>query len=497
MRNNSRAATLALCTLLLSSCGGDNNPAGPGGGGSGSGLPEPNPASVTVATDPGRMSTARIPITGGSLQATGSDGTVYTLTVPADALISDTTITMTPISDVSGLAVTGGRFAGVQLEPEGLRFLQPLSLRIAPPEGAHQEAVALSYHGNGSEVHRVPLTPDPDLLEIHLMHFSGNLIYLGNNTYILPLNNIIPTDAEDRIESELQQILHEERQRQLRGEEPDPTLGEKVAAGLREYYTEVVQPTLGRMQTDCSYSRTALPRALSWVRQVQLWSLGEGFSAEIETITGAMINSLRNCFDEGKKDCIDTSDPVLMNELVGITRQLELLGALDDAHNALNPEFWCSKGWSGTTSRTRRLGGSVTDVILGDVQWEIDSAETHPGIVTTYQIKRGTIHWEQKGTDEFGCTYQGGPLSFDLTPADGKMIVDEINHTYQATGIASHFAIVTVTCPPTQPPGGTADVSVGDWLITPALPLAADAKKLSGTWDYPTPDNTYVWDFAR
>jgi hypothetical protein len=494
MRDYSYAAALALGTLLLANCGGDSSPAGPGDG-SGSGQPAPHPASVTVSLDPAHTATARVPITGGTIQATGPDGTVYTLTVPADALISDTTITMTPISDVDGLDVSGGRFAGVQLEPDGLRFLQALTLRISPPEGAHQDAVALSYHGSGSEVHRVPLTPDPELLEIHLMHFSGSLVYLGNNTFIAPLDGIVPSDAEDRIESELQQLYQEERRHALLGEEGDPELGTKTEGLFREYYTEVVQPTFSRMQTDCSYARTATLRAMGWVRQVQLVSMGEVFAAETEAVTEAVINALRNCFDQGKKDCIDTSDPVLMNELVGITRQLELLGGLDDAHNALNPDLQCSKGWAGTTSRTLKLGGSVTDVILGDVQWEIDTTQTHPGISTTYQIKRGTIHWEQKGTDEFGCTHQGGPLSFDLVPTDGNMAFDEMNHTYQATGIATHFATVTVTCPPGQP-SYSSDASVGDWLITPVLALP-DSGKLSGTWDYPTPDNTYVWEFRR
>lgn len=496
MRDSSCAAALALSTLLLVNCGGsDSNPVGPGDGG-GSGLPAPNPANVTVTQEPTRAATARIPIAGGALQATGSDGTLYTLTVPADALISDTTITMTPITDVAGLNVSGGRFAGVQLEPDGLRFLAPLSLRIVPPEGAHQEAVALSYHGSGSEVYRVPLTPDPDLLEIDLMHFSGALIYLGNNTFIAPLDDIVPTDPEDRIRSEFQQLLQTERHHQLLGEEGDPDLNAKLEVLFHRWYNELVEPTLSRIQTDCSYSRTAVPRAVAFIRQVQLFGAAEDFAAEDEAITQAAIAGLRNCFDEGKKDCIDTSDPVLMNELVGITRQLELLGSLDDAHNALNPDLGCSKGWSGTTSRTLHLSGNVTDVILGDVQWEIDTTQTHPGISTTYRVKRGTIHWEQKGTDEFGCTHQGGPLSFDLTSADGQMIVEEMNHTYQATGIASHFTTVTVTCPPDQP-SYSSDVSVGDWLVTPVLPISASDTTLSGAYDFPTPDNTYEWEFRR
>ena len=366
-----------------------------------------------------------------------------------------------------------------------------------PPEGARHSAVALSYHGGGSEAHRVPLTPDPDRLEVHLLHFSGAFIYLGNNTFIAPLDNIVPTDPEDQIRSTLETFLREERQHQLIGEEGDPTLGSRIESALREYYQKVVEPTLSRMQTDCSYARTAMPRANAWVRQVQLVGLAEDFAAEQQAVILAEVEALRNCFDEGKKDCIDTSDPVLMTELTGITRQLEIIGQLDDAHNALNPELQCSRGWSGTTRRTLKLNGdALTDVILGDVQWEVDTANTHPGIETRYVIKRGTLHWEQKGTDEHGCIHEGGPLSFDLSPQDGSLVINELDHTYQATGIAMNFAPVTVTCPAGMP-SYTADAHVGNWLVTPALPLEEGAKTLSGTWAYPVPENIFDWQFVR
>jgi hypothetical protein len=496
MRDARCALSLALWALLLVSCsGGENNATGPGDNPSDPVLPEPKPANVTVTLDPARIASVRVPTSGGTLEATGADGTVYTLTIPPDALLADTTITMTPLTDVAGLQLSGGRFVGVQLEPDGLRFFQPATLRVAPPEGAHQTAVGFSYHGNGAEAHPVPLTPDPDLLEMPVLHFSGKFIYLGNNIFLAPIDEIRATDPEDRVTSELAEFLREERRRALVGEEPDPSLGERVETALRAYYRLAIQPSLARMQTDCGYAETAEPRAMSWVRQVELWGAGEVFAEEENAVVEASIAALRNCFEVAKGDCLDTSDPLLMETALLLTRQLELLGAGDDAHNALNPDLQCSRGWNANTRRTLKLNGfALTDEILGEVQWEIDTAASHPGIETRYRVSHGRIRWEQKGTDVNGCTHQGGPLNFDLTPQDGQMVVDEINHTYQATGIASHFGTVTVTCPPGQP-SYTADASVGDWLITPALPFVGDT--LRGTWEYPTPDNIFEWEFKR
>ena len=41
-------------------------------------------------------------------------------------------------------------------------------------------------------------------------------------------------------------------------------------------------------------------------------------------------------------------------------------------------------------------GSGVTDIITTDVQWVIDSANTYPGVQTRYQIKRGSIQWEER-----------------------------------------------------------------------------------------------------
>jgi hypothetical protein len=76
------------------------------------------------------------------------------------------------------------------------------------------------------------------------------------------------------------------------------------------------------------------------------------------------------------------------------------------------------------------------------------------------------------------------------------MVIDEINHTYQVTGIASHFTTSSVSCPPGQP-SYTAQVSLGPWLITPLTPFPENARELSGTYEYPGLNTTFVWDFMR
>jgi hypothetical protein len=494
MRDFHHVAVAALSALVLSSCsGGDNGPSGPSD-------PEqpdtPHPESVSVTTDPSRAASARILTTGGSVQATGADGTVYTLTIPADALLFDTTITMTPLTGVAGLDSPDGQPLGVQLEPDGLRFLNFATLTFSPPEGARRQAFAFSYHGNGAELHRVPLTPDPNILEVKLLHFSGNVLVPGpvEGTFVAaPEQGLSPTDWEDLAQAKIAEVFQDERDRLARGEGIDPERGEKLQEILQAYWEKGVEPTLNAMMTDCKVAQKLADRAWDFERTVELLGYHDNFEPQEGQVHGAVVAAWENCFRQTLGECLKRSNPQQIEQASIYSRRLALLGIEDPEYNWVNPDLYCEGGWIGTTTRTLKLSGDVTDVITAEVEWEIDSANTHPGIVTQYRIKSGSMHWEQKGTDQDGCSHQGGPQTFDLTPQDGVIVKTEGQQpTYQATGMAIHYTQVTVTCPPTLP-SYTSDVSASDWLITPVVPFDARATELSGT--YQMGDITYTWQF--
>lgn len=117
------------------------------------GLPAPNPIMVAARPDAGRAATASIGAAGGTVTATGADGTRYTLTVPPDALVHTEAITLTPAADIDGMPFAATGVRAVSIGPEGLQFIEPATLTItpltAPPEGSRQ--VGLAYEGAGAE----------------------------------------------------------------------------------------------------------------------------------------------------------------------------------------------------------------------------------------------------------------------------------------------------------------------------------------------------------
>ena len=75
------------------------------------------------------------PEDGATIEAVGSDGTEYRLTIPPDALMKPVIIVMTPIAAIPNLPLTDGLGAGIELLPDGLIFFKPASLEITPASG--------------------------------------------------------------------------------------------------------------------------------------------------------------------------------------------------------------------------------------------------------------------------------------------------------------------------------------------------------------------------
>ena len=131
--------------------------------------------SVSAQLDPSRAVSKLVPTQGGTLSATAADGTVFTLTLPAGALLSEEEITMTPVAAVDRLPLSGGLVAGVQLAPEGLLLFQPATLVINPPTAIPiDEEITFAWRGTGEEFFLYP--PDPlgtPAISLSLVHFSG------------------------------------------------------------------------------------------------------------------------------------------------------------------------------------------------------------------------------------------------------------------------------------------------------------------------------------
>ncbi len=148
-----------VCGLLVSGC--------------------PNVANVAVERA-GKV-TESIGPEGGEVSCTASGGTVYTLSIPADALADAVDITITPVTSIANLPLSGGLAGAVELAPPGLAFARPATLTIegaaAPPAG--QIAIGFGFEGDASSFEVALANADNGRLTVLVQHFSGSGVGFG------------------------------------------------------------------------------------------------------------------------------------------------------------------------------------------------------------------------------------------------------------------------------------------------------------------------------
>lgn len=131
-------------------------------------------APPLTTEDPTRRVTAVVPRSGGTVQTTNAAGATLTLTVPANAVPADTTISITPLTAFQNLPL-GPLVSGVSLEPSGLTFATPATLTITLPPGyAVPEPGLAGFIANsaGRNLQAVPASVAGGAVTLAVAHFS-------------------------------------------------------------------------------------------------------------------------------------------------------------------------------------------------------------------------------------------------------------------------------------------------------------------------------------
>jgi hypothetical protein len=210
--------------------------------------------NVSPVLETDRQSSATIGMEGGSIEATGSDGTQYTLTIPAEALITDTEITITPILDIPDLPMSGGLVGGAHFEPSGLELFRTATLRVALPSaldlGSDALLAGFTYDGDGKNLALGIAEAEADALTLPILHFSGG----GSGSATpLDLEGTFAAGTADAFSAEVLESF----------DKGDFTT---LDSSVRRWYEQLVKPAL---QAAVS-SDQALERAL---REYRRWFL--------------------------------------------------------------------------------------------------------------------------------------------------------------------------------------------------------------------------------
>jgi hypothetical protein len=307
--------------------GGTADTGGPGGGGSGStidparGLEVPNPRNVTPTLEAARAAKATIGSAGGTLSATGANGTKFTLTIPANALAGDTEIVMTPIASIGGLPFD--RLVGaVDLKPEGVRFYRPVRLTFEPTSPVPLDRQSpFVYSGSGQDLRNYGLVADPVKLEMTLVHFTGAGVADGTAGQRSAQQARPPANYEGQFEQRGAPLASDLRDGKITADE----FNAQWTALNRQYYEAVVKPRLAAAETNDELGELAISTFLGWARQLELLGASESFQAELDAGSESMRRILENAYRKAFQRCVG-GEIGQIQRMLGFARTAQLLG---------------------------------------------------------------------------------------------------------------------------------------------------------------------------
>ena len=231
--------------------------------------PETQPVTVTTTVDQGRAVSAMIGPAGGSLTATGADGSRYVLEVPADALVVETEITMTPIESMDGLPLEDGLAAGVQLEPEGVSFYDFVTLTIEPAQAIPvEQQLPIGISGEMGAVYLPLIDMDPEIVRLRLTHFSSAGLSKGLLSDLEPVRQRLGGDVETRVNSLMAAEVAWGRQQGKSGPDLDA-----VTYLLKVYREHVLDTRVKAAGESCAAARLAMETTMAYGRWVQIFGL--------------------------------------------------------------------------------------------------------------------------------------------------------------------------------------------------------------------------------
>jgi hypothetical protein len=323
---------------------------------------EPNPLRVSVTLEAETRTAEVIPVSGGTLTATGSDGTRYTLVIPENALLSDQEIRMTPVSSIEGLPFGNGVIAAVDLKPDGLAFLEPATLTIQPPQGVSpKDFVGFSYIHEGEELFLYPSEATDTSVIFSVMHFTG---YGGGSDPAGDSSSMakyVPSSGESQAAQKAAAAV--QKAKLSGGDVPD----DEVRDILLEWYNTTVFPNLRAAVSDDSKLESSGLEFARWWRAVGHWGLENDLDNQIQRAKNLFYKAMNNAIKMRNERCKSQTDPTNVRRLMRLAKLAygaQLYGSTEEqGDDALDKTAKCAKFELQFTSRIENLAGCQSNFI--------------------------------------------------------------------------------------------------------------------------------------
>ena len=311
------AALTSALAVVLAACGGAADDAAP--------------TSRTPAADAARVSAKSVGAGGGSVSTTAADGTAYTLQIPAGALATPVEIRLTPITDMGSAPLAANVRGAVLMEPSGLRFRIPATLRItgAAAVPAGKKLIGFSTANDGSRFRLNLARQEGAAALVHVTHFSTGGTAAAAPAELPPLVPLAPrlADADDAV-ARLAELAAR-----------DAGLVQIVDV-FRQWFVEIVRPALTQADgsTDPAFQLDAMLAYKEWISAMDFVAdraslelaladeLRQAAPAATRVFRAAIAGNLADCASSALTTTARLASVSLASTMQGVAQSVGLAG---------------------------------------------------------------------------------------------------------------------------------------------------------------------------
>ena len=294
---------------------------------------DPPAVNVTLQVDETRAARGVLSTQGGSITATGADGSTFTLTIPSDALLGEEEIILTPLTGMSGLPDGVTLAAGVQLAPDGLLLLKPGILTIEPKQPVPPDReLPVGWARRGERIHAPLVEPKPGVATFPITHFSGAAITSASSPAAASSLDAPPAPCSGQYFSGFGAMIRRARVDALmgRGSADLSTIADKFIENSNRYLKNVLIPIAKQAEKDDLLLPCAASAVFAWERQAQVF-LGPSFEQSLGESARALRDSIWrgfvNLFNKSVERCQRGESPLFqLGRMSSSARMLTMMG---------------------------------------------------------------------------------------------------------------------------------------------------------------------------
>lgn len=374
----------------------------------------------------------------------------FRLVIPNRALTGQTRIRM--YAAVPGKGWPLGPTAAVQLTPDGLQLFRPAKLTLVPRQPMPVARRApLAWRGTGRDVHVYPPILGVKGMALSLSHFSGYSWVQASDGQLLRVYHRDPIQLPPELESQVSEVIVDSARHNVNPDSQE--FKDRFAAQLVGAF-ELLAGRLAAAEAGKGW-REAIRAAIAFDSLLTLYSEGGMLQfrppnssdpqvrARLEALRVAVQASFWRVYEKAyaraERTCIETGKEVYAREMLGIAKEMALLGREIPLDQVIADAMPCKAPQTLTATLTESWDTTIAGLLRYETHERITISATFTRVRGTaasavYGLASGSWQASRNGFDSDYCSYSGSASGTQFQEDNWMLVGDSLMITVTPGG---------------------------------------------------------------